>query len=113
MLHELHTPGRASPPLPPFYPRILAHNVLPVQLIATRALHELVYFRAVPAPMQPADGPSILARRSPQLTNGHGFGGSYEHEWAEGMPLGDIFTTVMRKAWNIQDARRRESMSPK
>lgn len=29
------------------------------------------------------------------------------------MPLGDIFTTVMRKAWGIQDAKRRETMSPK
>ena len=29
------------------------------------------------------------------------------------MPLGDIFTTIMRKAWGIQDAKRRETMSPK
>ena len=65
--------------------------------------------------MQPAAGagPSILARRSPQLTNGHGRGGADELAWAEGMPLGDVFTQIMCKAWDIQDARRRESMSPK
>ena len=29
------------------------------------------------------------------------------------MPLGDIFITIMKKAWDLQDAKRRESMSPK
>ena len=47
------------------------------------------------------------------MTNGHGRGGDSEMEWTEGMPLGDIFTTIMKKAWDIQDAKRRESMSPK
>ncbi|TBU29366.1 cysteine proteinase [Dichomitus squalens] len=82
-------------------------------LIATRPLHDLVHFQSVPASLQPAEGPSILARRSPQLTNGHGIGGADELAWTEGMPLGDIFTTIMRKAWDIQDAKRRETMSPK
>ena len=76
-------------------------------------MHDLVYFQAVPQSLQPAQGPSILARRSPQLTNGHGRGGDSEMEWTEGMPLGDIFTTIMKKAWDIQDAKRREAMSPK
>ncbi|KAI0674599.1 hypothetical protein C8Q78DRAFT_605655 [Trametes maxima] len=82
-------------------------------LIATQPLRDLVFFQDVPPALQPTDGLSILARRSPQLTNGHGLGGSDEIEWIEGMPLGDIFTTLMRKAWGIQDAKRRETMSPK
>ncbi|RPD56915.1 cysteine proteinase [Lentinus tigrinus ALCF2SS1-7] len=82
-------------------------------LIATRPLHDLVHFQSVPQSLQPAQGPSILARRSPQLTNGHGRGGDSEMAWTEGMPLGDIFTTIMNKAWDIQDAKRRETMSPK
>ncbi|KAH9887258.1 hypothetical protein C8Q73DRAFT_713365 [Cubamyces lactineus] len=82
-------------------------------LIATQPLRDLVLFQPVPPALQPADGLPILAKRSPQLTNGHGLGGSDELEWTEGMPLGDIFTTIMRKAWGIQDAKRRETMSPK
>ncbi|KAI9062188.1 cysteine proteinase [Trametes sanguinea] len=82
-------------------------------LIATQPLRDLVFFQPVAPALQPADGSPILAKRSPQLTNGHGLGGSDELEWTEGMPLGDIFTTIMRKAWGIQDAKRRESMSPK
>ncbi|KAI0777373.1 hypothetical protein BD413DRAFT_467236 [Trametes elegans] len=82
-------------------------------LIATQPLRDLVFFQPVPPALQPAEGLPILAKRSPQLTNGHGFGGSHELEWEEGMPLGDIFTTLMRKAWGIQDAKRRETMSPK
>lgn len=72
-----------------------------------------MYFQSVAPSIQPAEGPSILACRSPQLTNGHGYGGTDEHEWTEGMPLGDIFATIMRKAWDIQEAKRRESMNPK
>ncbi|KAI1788083.1 cysteine proteinase [Ganoderma leucocontextum] len=82
-------------------------------LIATRPLHDLVYFRHVSPAIQPARGPSILSRRAPQLTNGHGLGGPDELQWTEGMPLGDIFTTIMHKAWDIQDAKRRETISPK
>ncbi|KAI0747091.1 hypothetical protein C8Q80DRAFT_1179265 [Daedaleopsis nitida] len=82
-------------------------------LIATRPLHDLIYFQTLPQSLQPPHGPPILARRSPQLTNGHGLGGPDEREWAEGMPLGDVFTRVMRKAWESQEARRRESQSPK
>ncbi|EIW55600.1 cysteine proteinase [Trametes versicolor FP-101664 SS1] len=82
-------------------------------LIATQPLRDLVFFHPVSTALQPAEGSRILAKRSPQLTNGHGLGDSDELDWSEGMPLGDIFTTVMRKAWGIQDARRRETMSPK
>ena len=63
--------------------------------------------------MQPAHGAHILARRSPQLTNGHGLGGADERARVDDMPLGDVFTATLLKAWAIQDARRRESMSPK
>ncbi|KAI0711474.1 hypothetical protein C8Q76DRAFT_677839 [Earliella scabrosa] len=82
-------------------------------LLATRPLHDLVHFQTLSPSLLPAQGSSILARRSPQLTNAHGLGGPYELEWTEGMPLGDIFITIMKKAWALQDAKRRESMSPK
>ncbi|KAI0824848.1 hypothetical protein BC628DRAFT_1321380 [Trametes gibbosa] len=82
-------------------------------LIATRPLRDLVFFHDVPLALQPSEGSRILAKRSPQLTNGHGLGASDELAWSEGMPLGDIFITIMRKAWGIQDAKRREAMSPK
>ncbi|GBE89124.1 hypothetical protein SCP_1501270 [Sparassis crispa] len=78
-------------------------------LLATKLLHNLVNFEPVPS----AAGPSVLAHRSPQLTNGHGSGGEYERSWEEGMPLGDVFVNVMQKAWSLQEGRKRESMSPK
>ncbi|KAH9943555.1 cysteine proteinase [Amylocystis lapponica] len=78
-------------------------------LMATELLHNLVNF----APISPGLQQSVVARRSPQLTNGHGVGGPHEQEWVEGMPLGDVFVGTLRKAWAIQEARRRESMSPK
>ena len=56
---------------------------------------------------------AIAAYRSPELTNGHGHGGQYDHEWVEGMPLGDVFVSVLQKAWRIQYSHKRESMSPK
>ena len=55
----------------------------------------------------------ILSRRSPQLTNGHGYGGADEIAWEQSMPLGDLFIALLEKAWNIQINRRRESLSPK
>ncbi|OBZ78363.1 Ubiquitin carboxyl-terminal hydrolase 16 [Grifola frondosa] len=82
-------------------------------LIATRLLYDLVHFTPVPPTLHSAMGAPIMARRSPQLTNGHDLGGQYEQPWVESMPLGDIFIATMRKAWGFQDARRRESMSPK
>ncbi|OCH93940.1 peptidase C19, ubiquitin carboxyl-terminal hydrolase 2 [Obba rivulosa] len=82
-------------------------------LMATELLHNLVNFEPVPPTLQNSTGLSVVARRSPQLTNGHGLGGPSERAWVEGMPLGDVFIQIMRKAWDIQESRRRESMSPK
>lgn len=84
-----------------------------VQLIATPLLHEMIDFEDPSNPLRSSTGLSILARRSPQLTNGHGLGGTDEKTRVGGMPLGDVFIETMRKAWSIQEARRRESMSPK
>lgn len=55
----------------------------------------------------------ITSRRSPQLTNGHGRGGEDEKEWESGMPLGDVFTAMMEKAWSYQEERRRQSLTPR
>ncbi|EMD34764.1 hypothetical protein CERSUDRAFT_116959 [Gelatoporia subvermispora B] len=82
-------------------------------LMATELLHNLITFEPVPPNLQKSTGSSIIARRSPQLTNGHGLGGQYERARVEGMPLGDIFIQTMQKAWSMQDSRQRGSMSPK
>ncbi|KAH9926732.1 uncharacterized protein B0H18DRAFT_1005310 [Fomitopsis serialis] len=82
-------------------------------LLATEPLHNLVKFQPLTPTLQSTFGSSIVAKRSPQLTNGHGLGGEYEHPWVEGMPLGDVFSDVMRKAWDIQEGRTRQNMSPK
>ncbi|TDL19600.1 cysteine proteinase [Rickenella mellea] len=76
-------------------------------LIATPILSDIVRFN-LPESQLP-----IASRRSPQLTNGHGHGGADEHEWEPGMPLGDVFTKVMEKAWRLQEERARVSTSPK
>ncbi|KAH8101845.1 cysteine proteinase [Cristinia sonorae] len=82
-------------------------------LIATQSLHDLVVLGSTNPHLFDYTGLSILSRRSPLLTNGHGVGGQYEQSWVEGMPLGDRWITVMKRAWAIQDSRKRESMSPK
>ncbi|KZT28092.1 peptidase C19, ubiquitin carboxyl-terminal hydrolase 2 [Neolentinus lepideus HHB14362 ss-1] len=82
--------------------------------IATSLLYNMVHFQPIPSSIQNASVASpILASRSPQLTNGHGLGGGHEKEWVEGMALGDVFVKVMEKAWDIQNERKREQMSPK
>ena len=73
----------------------------------------MIDFEDPPPGLRSSTGLSILARRSPQLTNGHGLGGADEKARVGGMPLGDVFIETMRRAWSIQEARRRESMSPK
>ncbi|EKM57052.1 uncharacterized protein PHACADRAFT_160590 [Phanerochaete carnosa HHB-10118-sp] len=77
-------------------------------LIATPLLQSLVSFEELTP-----NNPSLAPYRSPQLTNGHGVAGKYEHEWVEGMPLGDVFLATMQKAWGIQQSHRRETMSPR
>ena len=81
---------------------------MPTQLIATPLLHSLVNFEDVP---ERAD--KVAPYKSPALTNGHGLAGQYEHQWIQGMPLGDVFLATMQKAWGIQASHTRESMSPK
>jgi len=61
----------------------------------------------------PDDNRYVSPMRSPQLTNGHGVGGQYEHDWEQGMPLGDIFVGLMTRAWSLQDGRERTSLSPR
>ena len=75
--------------------------------MATPMLADIVRF-SLPNSFRP-----ISARRSPQLTNGHGLGGPNELEWEQGMPLGDTFVILMYKAWKAQDERQKLTMSPK
>ncbi|KII91330.1 hypothetical protein PLICRDRAFT_89654 [Plicaturopsis crispa FD-325 SS-3] len=79
-------------------------------LIATSLLRDLVLFRPLPPHMVSTH---VAARRSPQLTNGHGVAGKDEREFVEGMPLGDTFVAVMQRAWVLQEQKRRESISPR
>ncbi|KAI0088186.1 hypothetical protein BDY19DRAFT_994108 [Irpex rosettiformis] len=80
-------------------------------LIATPLLHSLVNFEDVALASSSSGG--ISARRSPQLTNGHGRGGEYERQWEKGMPLGDVFVALLQKAWGLQQSHTRQSISPK
>lgn len=84
-----------------------------LKLMATELLHNLVFFEPIPPSVESKFGGSIIAHRSPQLTNGHGLAGQFEHQRVNEMPLGDVFVDVMRKAWDIQQGHRRETMSPK
>ena len=81
-------------------------RILP-KLIATPLLSDLVRFN-LPDSHRP-----MASRRSPQLTNGHGFGGEYEQEWVKDMPLGDIFIMLMKKSWKVQEERKRVNLSPR
>ncbi|KAF4616690.1 hypothetical protein D9613_008484 [Agrocybe pediades] len=82
-------------------------------LIATRLLSDLVHFNPIPVEIQRTAATPIASKRSPQLTNGHNLAGAYEHPWVNTMPIGDVFLTVMYKAWDSQSKRKRESQSPK
>ncbi|KJA16648.1 hypothetical protein HYPSUDRAFT_47129 [Hypholoma sublateritium FD-334 SS-4] len=82
-------------------------------LIATRVLSDLVLFAPIPQEMQMNAASPIVSRRSPQLTNGHNLAGSYEQPWVNSMPIGDMFLTVMYKAWDSQAAKRKDVLSPK
>ncbi|KAF9041248.1 hypothetical protein BJ165DRAFT_1487950 [Panaeolus papilionaceus] len=82
-------------------------------LIATRLLSDLVHFKPISDDIQSTAPTPILPQRSPQLTNGHNIAGKYEQPWVNMMPIGDVFLTIMYKAWDMQDARRRDYLSPK
>jgi ubiquitin carboxyl-terminal hydrolase 16/45 len=76
-------------------------------------LSDLVHFNPIPPEIQMTATTQIVSRRSPQLTNGHNLAGKYEQPWVNSMPIGDMFLTVMYKAWDSQAARRRDILSPK
>jgi hypothetical protein len=77
------------------------------QLIATPMLSDIVRF-SLPESHLP-----ICSRRSPQLTNGHERGGEWEKEWEPSMPLGDVFTAMMVRAWECQEEQRRINLTPR
>ncbi|KAJ3855411.1 peptidase C19, ubiquitin carboxyl-terminal hydrolase 2 [Lentinula lateritia] len=81
-------------------------------LIATRLLSQLVHFEPIPSQVQEHSNTLLASQRSPQLTNGHELGGIYEKKWDNSMPVGDVFISIMYRAWAAQRLRKRESMSP-
>jgi len=98
---------------------LLSHSVgnimmvIAKQLIATRYLKDLFQLSPLPPSVQQSAVTSITSRRSPLLTNGHNLGGSYELGWEEGMPIGDVFVSFMKRSWAIQQHQRRENISPR
>ena len=84
-----------------------------IQLVASQELYDLVHFDPNGQPFQTETSGPIIAQRSPQLTNGHGLGGSADHEPINSMPLGDAFVRFLLRAWTIQDDRKREIGTPK
>ena len=87
--------------------------ILSIQLVASRALYDLVHFVSNDQPFQTQTSGPILAKRSPQLTNGHGLGASADHNPVDSMPLGDAFIRFLLHAWSIQDDRKRETATPR
>lgn len=84
-----------------------------IQLVASQELYDLVHFDSNGRHFQTETSGPILAKRSPQLTNDHGLGGSTDHESLDSMPLGDAFVHFLLRAWTIQDDRKREIATPK
>ncbi|KAG2082322.1 peptidase C19, ubiquitin carboxyl-terminal hydrolase 2 [Suillus cothurnatus] len=74
-------------------------------LIATQHLSRLVLFQNIP--------PAVQLSASIPLTNGHGLAGRYERPWTPGLPIGDLFVTLLRQAWAMQDDRQRNYLKPK
>ncbi|KAG1902495.1 peptidase C19, ubiquitin carboxyl-terminal hydrolase 2 [Suillus fuscotomentosus] len=82
-------------------------------LIATQHLSRLVLFQDIPPAVQLSASIPVASRRSPELTNGHGLAGHYERPWTPGLPIGDLFVTLLRQAWAMQDDRQRNYLKPK
>ncbi|KAF9653750.1 hypothetical protein BDM02DRAFT_1664442 [Thelephora ganbajun] len=82
-------------------------------LVASQELYDLAHFDSNGQPFQTETSGPIFAKRSPQLTNGHGFGGSTDREPVDSMPLGDTFVRFLLRAWAIRDDRKREIVTPK
>jgi hypothetical protein len=83
------------------------------QLIATRYLKNLFQFSPLPPSIQQAAQIPLASQRSPLLTNGHNLGGPYELDWEKGMPIGDVFVTIMKRSWALQRRQQRENISPR
>lgn len=84
------------------------------KLIATQYMDDLFHSRGLPSFIQPIKGPRISMYRSPLLTNGHGLAASpYEHDKSDDMPLGDVFVTTMRMAWDAQMKQSFTHLSPR
>ena len=84
-----------------------------IQLVASQDLYDLIHFDSNDQPFQTETSGPLLAKRSPQLTNGHGLGGSADHEPVNSMPLGDAFVRFLLRAWTIQGERKREIGTPR
>ncbi|KAG2137438.1 peptidase C19, ubiquitin carboxyl-terminal hydrolase 2 [Suillus bovinus] len=82
-------------------------------LIATQHLSRLVLFQDIPPAVQLSASIPVASHRSPELTNGHGLAGHYEQPWTPGLPIGDLFVTLLRQAWAMQDDRQRNYLKPK
>lgn len=108
MLHELGLARRESASAE-CIAEIRPHPRLD-QLIATRYLQLILHFQPIPPAIQ---HPSIASRRSPVLTNGHGLAGNHDQPWSDALPIGDHLVAVLRTAWDIQNNRKRENMSPR
>ncbi|KAF8551761.1 cysteine proteinase [Imleria badia] len=76
-------------------------------LIATQYLQLVVHFQPVPLPLP------IASRHSPVLTNGHGLSREHDQPWSDALPIGDHLVSLLRTAWDIQNNRKREHMSPR
>lgn len=111
MLHELYTTRGTLYSLTINHTYSTESEQYFPQLIATPLLHELIRDGRLPSPFHDIAGTSIISRRSPLLTNGRGT--EFQQDHVEGMALGDHFVDTIQKAWVIQDARQRQSMSPK
>lgn len=83
-----------------------------LKLIATPLLADLVQFHDIPDQVQKFSNTPLISQRSPQLTNGHGQGGVYEKR-PVAMPIGDRFTEIMYRAWEIQSRRSKQNLNPK
>lgn len=87
----------------------IIHSIF-VQLIATQYLQLLVHFQPVPLVIQ---RPSLASCRSPALTNAHGIAPEHDQPWSDALPISDHLIALLRTAWDIQNNRKRENVSPK
>lgn len=91
----------------------IPRSYVSIQLVASQELHDLVHFHSNRRLFHTDVSGPPLANRSPQLTNGHGLGGSADHKPLDSMPLGDAFIHFLLRAWTVQDDRTREIATPK